>query len=107
MMNEVIEVVPLAFMRGRTLNESCVILDEAQNTTPGQMLMFLTRLGQESKMIVTGDTTQVDLPENQESGLEDALERLGGLKGVGVVELDRADIVRHKLVQSIVEMYQD
>src|SRR5437667_168147 len=85
MVNDVIEVIPLAFMRGRTLNESVIILDEAQNTTPAQMLMFLTRLGHDSKMIVTGDTSQVDLPEDQKSGLVDAVERLKGVTGDGLV----------------------
>ena len=106
MTNDVIEVIPLAFMRGRTLNDSVVILDEAQNTTPAQMLMFLTRLGHDSKMIVTGDTSQVDLPEEQESGLTDALRKLRGIKGIGVVELERSDIVRHRLVQNIVNAYE-
>src|SRR5207302_8166595 len=89
MLNDVIEVIPLAFMRGRTLNESIIILDEAQNTTVSQMLMFLTRLGHDSKMIVTGDTSQVDLPVNTPSGLVDAVVRLRGIKGIGVVELER------------------
>jgi phosphate starvation-inducible PhoH-like protein len=93
-------------MRGRTLNESVIILDEAQNTTPSQMLMFLTRLGHDSKMIVTGDVTQVDLPEEQSSGLVDALEKLKGIKGIGTVELQREDIVRHRLVQNIVNAYE-
>jgi phosphate starvation-inducible protein PhoH and related proteins len=106
MVNDVIEVIPLAFMRGRTLNDSVVILDEAQNTTPAQMLMFLTRLGHDSKMIVTGDISQVDLPEGQESGLTDALRKLRGVKGIGVVELQRGDIVRHRLVQNIVNAYE-
>lgn len=106
MTNDVIEVIPLAFMRGRTLNDSVIILDEAQNTTPSQMLMFLTRLGHDSKMIVTGDTSQVDLPEEQKSGLIDALEKLKGIKGIGVVELQRSDIVRHRLVQNIVNAYE-
>lgn len=106
MTNDVIEVIPLAFMRGRTLNESVIILDEAQNTTPSQMLMFLTRLGHESKMIVTGDTSQVDLPEEQRSGLVDAVEKLKGIKGIGIVELERGDIVRHRLVQNIVNAYE-
>ncbi len=106
MMNEVIEVVPLAFMRGRTLNDSVIILDEAQNTTVSQMLMFLTRLGQGSKMIVTGDVTQIDLPPGTPSGLADALRKLQGIKGIATVELDKADIVRHRLVQSIVEAYE-
>src|SRR4051812_11115454 len=106
MVNDVIEVIPLAFMRGRTLNESVIILDEAQNTTASQMLMFLTRLGQDSKMIVTGDTTQIDLPPNQQSGLVDALQKLKGIKGIGIVELERGDIVRHRLVQNIVNAYE-
>ena len=106
MVNDVIEVVPLAFMRGRTLNESVIILDEAQNTTASQMLMFLTRLGNESKMIVTGDPTQVDLPEDTESGLVDAMRKLRGIKGIGFVELERSDIVRHRLVQNIVNAYE-
>ena len=106
MVNDVIEVIPLAFMRGRTLNESVIILDEAQNTTPAQMLMFLTRLGHDSKMIVTGDATQIDLPEEQDSGLIDALSKLRGIKGIGIVELQRGDIVRHRLVQNIVNAYE-
>ena len=106
MVNDVIEVIPLAFMRGRTLNDSVIILDEAQNTTPAQMLMFLTRLGHDSKMIITGDTSQVDLPANQKSGLVDALEKLSGIKNIGRVELERGDIVRHRLVQNIVNAYE-
>ena len=106
MMNDVIEVVPLAFMRGRTLSESVIILDEAQNTTVSQMLMFLTRLGQDSKMIVTGDVSQVDLPHGTVSGLGDAVRKLQGIKGVATITLDKADIVRHRLVQNIVEAYE-
>lgn len=106
MVNDVIEVIPLAFMRGRTLNDSVIILDEAQNTTPSQMLMFLTRLGHHSKMIVTGDPSQVDLPEDQVSGLADAMHRLKGIKGIALVELERGDIVRHRLVQNIVNAYE-
>ena len=106
MVNDVIEVIPLAFMRGRTLNDSVIILDEAQNTTASQMLMFLTRLGHDSKMIVTGDTTQIDLPEETRSGLVDATEKLRGVKGIGLVELERGDIVRHRLVQNIVDAYE-
>jgi phosphate starvation-inducible PhoH-like protein len=105
MENDVIEVIPLAFMRGRTLNHSAVILDEAQNTTPAQMLMFLTRLGHHSKMIVTGDASQTDLPEGQTSGVVDAVRRLRGINNVAVVELERTDIVRHRLVQQIVHAY--
>jgi phosphate starvation-inducible PhoH-like protein len=106
MVSDIIEVIPLAFMRGRTLNEAVVILDEAQNTTPAQMLMFLTRLGRESKMIVTGDVTQVDLPEGAPSGLEDAMDKLRNIKGIATIELEREDIVRHRLVQSIVDAYE-
>ncbi len=105
MQNDVIEVVPLAFMRGRTLNHSTVILDEAQNCTVAQMLMFLTRLGHGSKMIITGDDSQIDLDRGQTSGLVDALERLRGIEGIAVLRLDRCDIVRHKLVNRIVQAY--
>ncbi len=105
MANDMIELAPLAYMRGRTLNESIVLLDEAQNTTPAQMLMFLTRLGEGSKMVVTGDPTQVDLEPGQVSGLIDARRKLSGVKGVAFVELGRADIVRHRLVQNIVQAY--
>ena len=101
-----IEVAPLAFMRGRTLNDSFVILDEAQNTTPEQMQMFLTRLGFGSKMVVTGDVTQVDLPREQASGLIQVREILASLEGVGFVEFGHEDVVRHKLVQRIVEAYK-
>ena len=103
--NDVIEVIPLAFMRGRTLNDSVIILDEAQNTTVSQMLMFLTRMGHGSKMIVTGDDSQVDLPDETPSGLVDAFERLAGIKGLAIVRLERGDIIRHRLVQSVVEAY--
>jgi phosphate starvation-inducible PhoH-like protein len=106
MVNDVIEVIPLAFMRGRTLNDSVIILDEAQNTTPAQMLMFLTRLGHNSKMIITGDVSQVDLPKDTRSGLVDAMEKLSGIKGIARVELERGDIVRHRLVQNIVNAYE-
>jgi len=105
MQNDVIEVIPLAFMRGRTLNHAAIILDEAQNCTVGQMLMFLTRLGQSSKMVVTGDDSQSDLGEGQRSGLIDAVKRLQGIDGVAAVRLGREDIVRHALVQRIVEVY--
>jgi phosphate starvation-inducible protein PhoH and related proteins len=105
MVNDLIEVIPLAFMRGRTLNESVIILDEAQNTTASQMLMFLTRMGHGSKMIITGDASQVDLPEGTVSGLDDAMQRLSGIRGIAFVELEKGDIVRHKLVQNIVEAY--
>jgi phosphate starvation-inducible PhoH-like protein len=106
MVNDVIEVIPLAFMRGRTLNDSVIILDEAQNTTAAQMLMFLTRLGHDSKMIVTGDSTQVDLPGGTRSGLVDAVEKLRGVNGIAIASLDHADIVRHRLVQNIVNAYE-
>jgi phosphate starvation-inducible protein PhoH and related proteins len=106
MVNDVIEVIPLAFMRGRTLNDSVIILDEAQNTTAAQMLMFLTRLGHDSKMIVTGDASQVDLPDGTRSGLADAVDKLRGIKNIGIVELEKGDIVRHRLVQNIVNAYE-
>ncbi len=102
---DLIEIVPLAFMRGRTLNDACIILDEAQNTTRAQMLMFLTRLGHGSKMVVTGDTSQIDLEDPRESGLIDAARRLRHTPGVAMVTLTGSDIVRHTLVQRIVEAY--
>jgi phosphate starvation-inducible PhoH-like protein len=102
---DVIEIIPLAFMRGRTLNDSVIICDEAQNTSPLQMLMVLTRLGLGSKMIITGDITQIDLPKGQKSGLIEAIERLRRIKGIGYVELLHRDIVRHRLVQNIVRAY--
>ncbi|MEP0843137.1 MAG: PhoH family protein, partial [Phycisphaerae bacterium] len=105
--NDVIEVAPLAFMRGRTLNNSAVILDEAQNTTVSQMMMFLTRLGNNSKMIVTGDDSQVDLEKPESSGMIDALKRLGDVEGIGIIRLSQGDIVRHRLVQDIVTAYGD
>ncbi len=101
-----IEVAPLAFMRGRTLNDSFVILDEAQNTTPEQMQMFLTRLGFGSKMVITGDVTQIDLPREQASGLIQVRDILRDVDGIGVVEFGHQDVVRHKLVQRIVEAYK-
>jgi phosphate starvation-inducible PhoH-like protein len=101
-----IEVAPLAFMRGRTLNDSFVILDEAQNTTPEQMQMFLTRLGFGSKMVITGDVTQIDLPREQASGLIQVRDILREVDGIGVVEFGHQDVVRHKLVQRIVEAYK-
>jgi len=103
--SDVIEVIPLAFMRGRTLNSAAIILDEAQNTTPQQMLMFLTRMGHNSKMIVTGDDSQVDLEKGVRSGLIDAVNRLKGIPGIGIVRLTREDIVRHRLVTEIVHAY--
>ncbi|MBN1457630.1 MAG: PhoH family protein [Sedimentisphaerales bacterium] len=102
---DIIEVIPLAFMRGRTLNEAVVICDEAQNTSASQMLMFLTRLGRGSKMIITGDITQIDLEKGEKSGMIDACNTLKGIKGVGFVELNEEDIVRHSLVQNIVQAY--
>lgn len=105
MASDVMEICPLAFMRGRTLNDAIIILDEAQNTTKGQMQMFLTRMGQRSKMIVTGDTTQIDLPDPRESGLVDAARRLRRTPGVAFCALDRADVVRHELVQRIIDAY--
>jgi phosphate starvation-inducible PhoH-like protein len=101
-----IEVAPLAFMRGRTLNDSFIILDEAQNTSPEQMQMFLTRLGFGSKVVITGDITQVDLPRDQASGLIQVRDILGGIDGIAFVEFDHRDVVRHKLVQRIVEAYK-
>ncbi len=105
MASDVIEVVPLAYMRGRTLNNAVIILDEAQNTTKGQMKMFLTRLGHGSKMIVTGDTTQIDLPDPRESGLIDAARRFTRTPGIGFAQLTRVDVVRHPLVQRVIEAY--
>ena len=104
---DVVEMVPLAYMRGRTLNNAFIILDEAQNTTVAQMKMFLTRLGVGSKMVISGDTTQIDLPPNRRSGLVDAMERLERVRGCGRVQLGGIDIVRHPLVQRIVEAYGD
>lgn len=101
----VIEVVPLAFMRGRTLNDAIIILDEAQNTTRAQMQMCLTRMGQRSKMIVTGDVTQIDLEEPTGSGLIDAAQRLRGVEGVGFCMLEQLDVVRHPMVQRVIEAY--
>lgn len=107
MQNDVIEVVPLAFMRGRTLNQALIILDEAQNATVQQMLMFLTRLGNGSKMVVTGDDSQSDLADGRSSGLVDALRRLNRVDGIGIIRLGKEDIVRHPLVQRVVEAYGD
>lgn len=107
MSDGVIEVAPLAYMRGRTLNNAFVIMDEAQNTTVAQMKMFLTRLGAQSKMVVSGDATQVDLPGHTRSGLADAVRRLGRIEGVKSVTLTGADIVRHRLVQKIVDAYEE
>jgi phosphate starvation-inducible PhoH-like protein len=104
---DVIEIAPLAFMRGRTLNHTFMILDEAQNTTVTQMKMFLTRMGNASKIVVTGDATQTDLPDHMESGLQDALRRLRNVPGIGLVHLSADDIVRHPLVRRIVAAYDD
>lgn len=106
MEKHVIQIAPLAFMRGRTLNDAIVILDEAQNTTPAQIRMFLTRLGWNSKMIITGDMTQIDLPHNQISGLKEALSILSSTEGISVINLNQKDIVRHKLVTKIVTAYE-
>lgn len=106
METKVIQIAPLAFMRGRTLNDAIVVLDEAQNTTTHQIKMFLTRLGMGSKMIVTGDVTQIDLPRTTTSGLIQALKILRNVKGIGRVEFEKKDIVRHHLVQRIVEAYE-
>lgn len=105
MSRDVIEVAPLAYMRGRTLNDAFIILDEAQNTTVSQMKMFLTRMGTNSKIVVSGDTTQTDLPSHQKSGLTDAVQRLKDIKGIKIVKLGKEDIVRHRLVQDIVLAY--
>ena len=106
MEKHIIQIAPLAFMRGRTLSDAVVILDEAQNTTPAQIRMFLTRMGWNTKMIITGDMTQIDLPHEQKSGLKEALRILGGVEGISVVELGKKDIVRHKLVTRIVNAYE-
>ena len=106
MEKHIIQIAPLAFMRGRTLSDAVVILDEAQNTTPAQIRMFLTRMGWNTKMIITGDMTQIDLPRSQKSGLIEALHILNNVEGIGVVNLDRRDIVRHNLVTRIVNAYE-
>ena len=101
-----IEVAPLAYMRGRTLDDSFIILDEAQNTTGEQMKMFLTRLGFNSKMVVTGDVTQIDLPTGKKSGLVEAMRILKNIDGIGIASFNEKDVVRHKLVQDIVKAYE-
>lgn len=106
MENRIIEVAPLAFMRGRTLNHAYVILDEAQNTTPAQLKMFLTRMGPQAKFIITGDLTQIDLPKRQKSGLISAINILKGVKGISVIELTVKDVIRHKLVKDIISAYE-
>ena len=105
MEKHVIQIAPLAFMRGRTLSDAVVILDEAQNTTPQQIRMFLTRMGWNTKMIITGDMTQIDLPKEQKNGLKEALHILGKVEGISVINLSQKDIVRHKLVTRIVNAY--
>ncbi len=104
--NRIIEIAPLAYMRGRTLNKAFILLDEAQNTTPMQMKMFLTRMGPESKMIITGDKSQIDLPRNQKSGLVEAVSVLEGVKGIGIGELSGKDVIRHRIVKSIISAYK-
>lgn len=103
--NGVVEIAPLAYMRGRTLNDAYVLLDEAQNTTPMQIKMFLTRMGPQSKVIITGDQSQIDLPKKQTSGLIETMKVLKGVKGIGFVKLDDRDVVRHKLVKAIIKAY--
>ncbi|MDA1049243.1 MAG: PhoH family protein [Planctomycetota bacterium] len=107
MAEDVIEVIPLAYMRGRTLNDAFIILDEAQNTTIGQMKMFLTRMGEGSKIVIAGDTTQIDLPSHARSGLIDAMSRLRDITGIAQIRLTKADIVRHRLVRAIVQAYDE
>ena len=104
--NRVIEIAPLAYMRGRTLQNAFILLDEAQNTTPMQIKMFLTRMGQNSKVIITGDKSQVDLPRRTTSGLKEALLILKNVEGVGILYLDDKDIVRHRLVKKIIDAYK-
>ncbi|MEQ8240591.1 MAG: PhoH family protein [Cyclobacteriaceae bacterium] len=105
MENGIVEIAPLAYMRGRTLNNAYILLDEAQNTTPMQIKMFLTRMGPDSKVIITGDQSQIDLPRNQHSGFIQAIQVLKDVKGIGFVALDETDVVRHKLVKSIIKAY--
>lgn len=107
MEKHIIQIAPLAFMRGRTLSDAVVILDEAQNTTPAQLRMFLTRMGWNTKMIITGDITQIDLPRQQNSGLVEALNVLNNVDGIAIVNLNKKDIVRHKLVTAIVNAYEN
>ena len=106
METKTIQIAPLAFMRGRTLNDAVIVLDEAQNTTTHQIKMFLTRLGMNAKMIITGDITQIDLPRSTQSGLIQALRVLRDVKGIGKIEFGKKDIIRHALVQRIVEAYE-
>jgi phosphate starvation-inducible PhoH-like protein len=104
--NRIIEIAPLAFMRGRTLDNAFVILDEAQNSTKQQMKMFLTRMGRAAKFIITGDETQIDLPQKQPSGLLEALGVLKGVKGISIIKLDDKDVIRHELVKKIIKAYK-
>ena len=104
--NKTIEIAPLAFMRGRTLDDAYVILDESQNTTTSQMKMFLTRMGENSRFIITGDPTQIDLPKHQKSGLKEVLIKLKDIKGIGIVALDGRDVLRHPLVKKIINAYE-
>jgi len=104
--NKTVEIAPLAFMRGRTLDDAFVILDESQNTTTSQMKMFLTRMGENARFIITGDASQIDLPKHQKSGLKEALSKLEGLKGIGIVTLDGRDVIRHPLVKQIIKAYE-
>ena len=104
--NGIIEIAPLAYMRGRTLQNAYILLDEAQNTTPMQLKMFLTRMGPNSKVIITGDISQIDLPRKQKSGLVESLDILAGIEGIGFVKLDQSDVVRHKLVRKIIDAYE-
>lgn len=106
MENGVIQIAPLAYMRGRTLDNAWVILDEAQNATRNQMKMFLTRMGQSAKFVITGDMSQIDLPKNQQSGLLEAYSILKNVKGIGMIEFDKADVIRHKLVKKVLEAYE-
>ncbi len=106
MENGVIQIAPLAYMRGRTLDNAWVILDEAQNATRNQMKMFLTRMGQSAKFVITGDMSQIDLPKNQQSGLLEAFSILKNVKGIGMIEFDRSDVIRHKLVKKVLEAYE-
>lgn len=105
--NGTIQIAPLAFMRGRTLDNAFVILDEAQNTTTSQMKMFLTRMGQSAKFIITGDASQIDLPKNQKSGLKEAYGILKGVKGISFIEFDESDVIRHRLVKKIIKAYKE
>lgn len=107
MEENIVEIAPLAYMRGRTLNNAFILLDEAQNTTPMQIKMFLTRMGPNSKVIITGDGSQVDLPRNHKSGLAEAIKVLEGIPGIGIVNLTAQDVIRHKLVKAIIKAYDD